>query len=100
MNKLKHLPKTQLASLFQENKNTVYFGELYEQYYSKIYSYSLKQTDSHEAAHNAVTTYFVNMAEKISDIEQPEQFVQNLFNNITKAGHQTDNVLEAIPTTF
>ena len=100
MSKLKYNPGTLLTSLSQENKNTVYFGELYEQYYSKIYSYSFKQTNSHEAAQNAATTYFVNIAQKITDIKQPEQFVEKLFTNITKASHRTDNAMEAIPTTF
>lgn len=85
---------------YQENKNTVYFEELYEQYYSKIYSYSLKQTNNHKAAHNTATAYFITIAEKISDIDQPKQFVEKLFNNITKAGHRTDTAAKSIPTTF
>lgn len=100
MNKLNQLSEKQLVTLYQQNKNAVYFGELYERYYSKVYNYSLKQTNNQAAAYEVTTTFFVNMAQNITDLEQPEQFVDWLFNNIHEACHQTDNVSEATPTTF
>ena len=94
------LSDLELRGLYEQDKNVAYFAELYKQHYSKIYNYSLQRNKNQEIAKEITTTYFVNMAQKLTCLTQPKQFVDWLSNNFQEACHHSDDAPDVFTTTF
>jgi len=76
---LNQLTDTQLVSIYQKNQGSIYFGELYNRYFTKVYNYCLGKVKNRDDAYDITTNTFVKLTKKIQGLRNPELFVAWLF---------------------
>jgi len=76
---LNQLTDTQLVVIYQKNNDPVYFGELYNRYYQKLYNFCLGKVKNRDTAYDVTADTFIKLAEKIGALKNPELFIAWLF---------------------
>lgn len=79
------LTDTQLVSIYQANQDPIYFGELYNRYYKKIYHYCLGKVKDRDDAYDITAETFVKVATKVARLRNPELFIAWLFRMASNA---------------
>ncbi|MFT5765946.1 MAG: RNA polymerase sigma-70 factor (ECF subfamily) [Saprospiraceae bacterium] len=82
---LVQLTDTQLVSIYQTNQDSVYFGELYNRYYKKVYYFCLGKLSDRDDAYDVTTDTFLKLTTKISCLKNPELFIAWLFRIASNA---------------
>jgi len=73
------LTDTQLVTIYQKNQDPIYFGELYNRYYTKVYHYCLGKLKDRDDAYDVTADTFLKLATKIEGLRNPELFIAWLF---------------------
>ncbi len=76
---LKQLTDNQLVTIYQQSQDNIYFGELYNRYYKKIYHYCLGKVKDRDNAYDITSDTFVKLISKIQGLRNPELFIAWLF---------------------
>ncbi len=76
---LNQLTDIQLVTIYQKNQDAIYFGELYNRYYKKVYHYCLGKVKNRDDAYDITADTFVKLIDKIAGLRNPELFIAWLF---------------------
>ena len=82
INKFKQQDLTQEDVIIRKDSNAEGFRELHNRYYPNVYSYSLKKLDNRDRAIIETNAYFVGIARSITNLQQPEEYVDRLSTNV------------------
>lgn len=78
MNTLQNLKEStdlKLIENYQENQSAVYFGKLYQRFFSKIFRQACEIYKDREKAYDFTTNYFISLAKKITQLKDPNQIL-------------------------
>lgn len=76
---LNQLTDAQLVSNYQQNLDPIYFGELYNRYFKKVYHYCLGKVKDREHAYDITADTFLKLTKKIINLRNPDLFIAWLF---------------------
>ena len=82
---LVQLTDAQLVTIYQKNQDPIYFGELYNRYYKKVYHYCLGKLKDRDDAYDVTTDIFLKLITKIVGLRNPELFIAWLFRMASNA---------------
>ena len=76
---LDKLTDGQLVTIYQNKSEPIYFGELYNRYFTKVYHYCLGKVKNRDDAYDITADTFVKLPKKLVQLRSPELFVAWLF---------------------
>ena len=76
---LDKLTDAQLVTIYQSKADSIYFGELYNRYFIKVYHYCLGKVKDRDDAYDITADTFVKLTTKLTQLRNPELFIAWLF---------------------